>query len=169
MKGRFLTVAVSDAEYIQVQKNAQSLGQSISSYTREKLGIEDGDTGVVLHEMIERASQYALNTTFPLRSLFSDTEWAGYRYKKLHAGRRFYALVKAGRLEGIVIRGFDSERTMTYARTGRVERVFDDIPGISAEGEFGETIKQERNIARDSFLAACADLWEKFFNPHKAA
>ncbi|MDR1443926.1 MAG: single-stranded DNA-binding protein [Treponema sp.] len=169
MKGKFLTVAVSEAEYIRIQTSAGKQGQSISSYTREKLGIEDGGAGVLLDEMIRRASRYALNTTFPLRSLFSDEEWEGYRNIKTHAGRRFYALVKAGQLEGVAIKGFDSERTMTYARTGKVVSVSDDIPSISAEGEFDEIIKQEINGARDSFLAACADLWEQFFNPHKAA
>jgi hypothetical protein len=166
---KFLTVAVSKDEYTRFQEESRSKGQSISARARELLGFRDDPVTDLVQDMIKRVGGYPLNTSFPLRALFTDEEWRAHRRSKTHAGVRFYGLVEAERLQGIEKGEKDHEGTQCYLRTGTVKLVADETPDTSAKADFEEMSEEKRNDLRRSFIDDCAKLWEKHFNPHKVA
>jgi hypothetical protein len=166
-KGRFkerknLTVVVSEEEYMKVSECAKDSGLSISSFMREKLGIEDASSTALLMDFIDRAAKYPLGKTFPLRNLYTDMEWEKLWNKKAYLGQRFRRLVDAKKLTGLEIKGEDEYRTATYSRNGKVELKADDTLEIS-EVEKAEVIpRTEMDELHDSFMKSCGNIWDTF-------
>jgi hypothetical protein len=164
MDGKFLTVAVSENEYARLEKCARDWGQSISSFVRERLGIDDGGSTDLLNGLIARVAEYPLGRTFPLRGLYDDAEWANLRKQKTYLARRFNSLMDAGILTGVERRGLDEYKTTTYARIGRVELKNDDASNISKVQQIAAISKIEVDELRNSFLETCGEVFDKMID-----
>ena len=113
MSDKTVSIGFTNAEFLKLQKLAQTDGVSIPQYIKSQIIPNEFDAKY--KELLQKVKKIKPGENFNIKILWEENEWNNIsRGVRLSLGRHFYRNVETENIDNVIIKGFGVAGIMCY-------------------------------------------------------